>query len=217
MGADTVVERGPGSTALVFRRGGGTRGFARRQVLRSGGPALLTLLLLVPAAVPVVAALLALGSGTAVALSVAAVMVAAGVAVIWVRHAREALGQIRRVEFAPAEAPTALRFVRAGEPGAWLPIAELERIVLVQWTVRPAPGELRPTAGFFTVRLAMRYGVENPRLVRHRSDARRLARALQALLAVRGVPVELETRQLVRRRSQAGGWVGGGSAMAGPR
>ncbi|MGK4583842.1 hypothetical protein [Kitasatospora sp. HPMI-4] len=214
MGADSMLERGPHRTALIFRSGGGTRGFARRQVLRSGGPALLSLLLVVPAVVPVVAVLLTLGAGRASALSIAAVLAAAGVAVVWVRTAREALGQIRRVEFVPAEAPTALRFVRAGEPGGWLPIAELEKIVLVQWTVRPYPGDRRPEGGFFTVRLAMRYGVENPHLVRHRPDSRRLARALRGLLAGSGVPVELETRQVVRRRPRPGGWAGGGSASA---
>ncbi|MGE7433240.1 MULTISPECIES: hypothetical protein [Kitasatospora] len=214
MGADSMLERGPDSTALVFRSGGGTRGFARQQVLRSGGPALLSLLLLVPAVVPVAAVLLALGTGRTLALSIAAVPVAAGVAVVWVRTAREVLRQLRRVEFAPAEAPSAVRFVRAGEPGGWLPIAELERILLVQWTVLPYPGDRRPAGGFFTVRLVMRYGVENPHLVRHRPDSRRLARTLKDLLAGSGVPVELEIRQLVRRRPRPRGWVGGGSTSA---
>lgn len=51
-----------------------------------------------------------------------------------------ALRHVRRVQFAPAQAPDRFRFVRAGHPGPRLPIADLARIHLYESVIETIQG-----------------------------------------------------------------------------
>ncbi|MYS81340.1 hypothetical protein [Embleya scabrispora] len=187
-----LVRPGPdaATTDVVFREKGGSRGQAVLVALASvvwvpfvfGGAGLVIILLMV-----------GFGAGFAKALLVAGLFAAAASLIAGPVVAARELRHVRRVQFAPARTPARLRFVRAGRPGPWLPIADLAGIHLHESIVEPSKGHSPPAHRTLFVIMAIGGGhvmqADDPAP----TDALRLKQDLHALLSAVGIPVELET------------------------
>ncbi|MFI6447028.1 hypothetical protein [Kitasatospora sp. NPDC050543] len=243
MPVNMLVSRRPDSTDLVLREGGGSRAWAVGVALTGVGYALLVPLVLVVPTLLVALWLALAGADGESTLAVAGGIAGAEYLIGLPFVAAYQVRRIRRVEFAPAEAPHSLRLVRAGRPERWLPIAELEQVRLEHTVVEPYPGDPRPGRATLALVLVLRGGEERLTPVAPGTDPQRLAAALEALLGVaepapgqRGAPVpatpdssapeagghpqgprvELVTERVVRAKPQRGsGWTSGGSASAG--
>ncbi|MFE3205599.1 hypothetical protein [Embleya sp. NPDC059237] len=188
-----LVRPGPDAdtTDLVFRENGGSRGRALLIAFASvaGLP-----IVFGGAGFVITLVMLGFGAGFATALLVAGLFAAAGSLITGPFVASRALRHVRRIQFAPAQAPDRFRFVRAGRPGPWLPIADLARIHLYESIIEPSRGRSQPTDRTLYVATMIGDGhVVSACVTPAPPDALRLKQDLDALLSAVGVPVELET------------------------
>lgn len=206
---------GPDSTTdLVLHEGGGSRAWVVPIVLTGAAKSLLVPVAL--GAITGAVAVFALVTGTdaatvgQVVLGIAAVEAAlAAPLTVWIE-----LTTVRRLRFAPAQAPTRFRTVRAARPGPWQPITQLCGIGLEHRVTEPYPGDQQPATEQLTVRFDLA-GDELKWTPPALTSPQRLYEALTALLGPAGVRVELVTERTVRARPSRGpGWTGGGSASA---
>ncbi|WP_159401218.1 hypothetical protein [Streptomyces sp. NRRL B-24484] len=148
---------GPDSTTdLVLHKGGGSRAWVVPIVLTGAAKSLLVPVAL--GAITGAVAVFALVTGTdaatvgQVVLGIAAVEAAlAAPLIVWME-----LDTVRRLRFAPAQAPTRFRTVRAARPGPWQPITQLCGIRLEQRVTEPYPGDQQPVTEQLTVRVRPR-------------------------------------------------------------
>ncbi|MEU5385209.1 hypothetical protein [Kitasatospora cineracea] len=206
---------GPDSTTdLVLHEGGGSYAWVVPLSLAGAAQSLMVPVMLgaITATVAIVALVIGADAATVarIVLVIAAVEAAlAAPLLVW----RE-LTTVRRLRFAPAQAPTRFRTVRAARPGPWQPITQLCGIRLEHRLTAPYPGDQRPATDQLTVRFdlagdELKWNPPAPTL------PQRLHKALTALLGPAGVRVELVTERTVRTRPGRGtGWNGGGSASA---
>ncbi|MFE7189768.1 hypothetical protein [Kitasatospora sp. NPDC057541] len=219
MPADEVLRRGrDGTTAdLVFESGGGSWSAAALLVLRTLAVLLAVGLVFLPAGILVVAVAVIVGATFVGAVTVCGALWAAAALLLWPFAAVAELRSVRRVQFAPARAPTELRFVRGARAGAWAPISGLRRIQLDEAVEEPYEGDPRAAARTLTITVVTLTGDDGRR---HRmpdgTDVDALQRSLEDLLGPAGVPVLRRTERRVRRKPPvpAGGWVYGGSGSA---
>lgn len=144
---------GPDSTTdLVLHEGGGSRARVVPLVLIGAAKSLLVPVAL--GAITVAVAVVQLGTGTdaatvgQVVLRIAAVEAAlAAPLLVWME-----LSTVRRLRFAPAQAPGRFRLVRAARPGRWKPITQLCGVRLEHRITEPYPGDRQPAAEQLTVR-----------------------------------------------------------------
>ncbi len=124
------------------------------------------------------------------------------------------LTTVRRLRFAPAQAPTRFRTVHAARPGPWQPITQLCGVRLEHQVAAPYPGDQQPATDQLTVRFDLA-GDELKWTPPALTSPQRLHKDLTALLGPAGVRVELVTERTVRSRPGGGsGWSGSGSASA---
>ncbi|MFF7250313.1 hypothetical protein ACFZBU_41330 [Embleya sp. NPDC008237] len=194
MSPGELVRPGPdaGTTDLVFREKGGSDGQA---VLIALAAVAWVPILFGGAGCMIFWLMVGFGAGSAEALSVAGLSAAAASLITCPFVAAKELRRVRRVRFAPTQAPARFRFVRARRPGPWLPIADLARILLHETIIETdVGGDPRPAGGMVSVAIVIGddhvvhvySGPESP-------DARQMKQDLDALLSGVGVPVVLET------------------------
>lgn len=191
-----MVRPGPdaATTDLVFREKGGSRGQA---VLIALAAVAWVPILFGGAGCVIFWLTVGFGAGSAKALLVAGLFAAAASLITCPFVAAKELRHVRRVQFAPTQAPARLRFVRARRPGPWLPIADLARILLHETIIETYMGDPQPAGGTVSVAIVIGdghvvhvySGPESP-------DAWQLKQDLDALLPAVGVPVVLETSRI---------------------
>ncbi|MFJ4669200.1 hypothetical protein [Kitasatospora purpeofusca] len=218
MPADEVLRPGrDGATVdLAFESGGGSWPAAALLVLRTLGVLLAVGLAFLPAGILVVAVAVIVGATLVGALTVCGALWAAAVLLLWPFAAVAELRSVRRVQFAPAGAPTELRFVRGARADAWGPISGLRRIQLDESVEEPYEGDPAPAVRTLTVTVVTSTGGEGPRSTPKGTDVDALQRSLEDLLGPAGVAVvrRTERRSRPKPRLPAGGWVYGGSGSA---
>ncbi|MFE6052198.1 hypothetical protein ACFQ6N_15700 [Kitasatospora sp. NPDC056446] len=196
MAAGPALRTGADSTDLVFAEGGGTRAQAVRAVLGAGRDALFAPVVLGGFSVLLGLVLfIAFGVGLGTVLLVLALVSAGEVLLLAPLGAYADLRAFYRVEFGPPAAPERLRFVRTGRVDPWLPVSELSRFVIVHRIQEPYPGDRRPAAHTYDLRMVLRHNQQAPSVRSRAGDPTRLAEELKALLAPAGVRVELDPPQ----------------------
>ncbi|WP_030391362.1 hypothetical protein [Kitasatospora purpeofusca] len=218
MPADEVLRPGrDGATVdLVFEPGGGSWPAAALLVVRALAMLLALGVVFLPAGILVVAVAVIVGATLVGAVTVCGALWAAAVLLLWPFAAVAELSSVRRVQFAPAGAPTELRFVRGARAGAWAPLSGLRRIQLDESVEEPYEGDPAPAVRTLAVTVVTSTGGEGPRSAPKGTDADALQRSLEDLLGPAGVAVVRRTERRVRPepRVPAGGWVYGGSGSA---
>ncbi|MCX4685000.1 hypothetical protein OG401_11885 [Kitasatospora purpeofusca] len=219
MPADEVLRPGrDGATVdLVFESGGGSWPAAVLLVLRALAVLLAVGVAFLPAAILVVAVAVIVGATFVGAVTVCGALWAAAVLLLWPFLAVAEVRSVRRVQFAPAGAPTELRFVRGARAGAWAPISGLRLIQLDESVEEPYEGDPAPAVRTLTVTVVTSTGGEGPRSAPKGTDVDALQRFLEDLLGPVGVAVVRRTERRARRRPRppsGGGWVYGGSGSA---
>jgi uncharacterized membrane protein YgcG len=206
---------GPDSTTdLVLREGGGSYAWVAPIALTGAAQALMVPVML--GAITVTIAIVALVIGTDAA-TVAQIVL--GIAVVEAALATPLfvwmeLTTVRRLRFAPAQAPTRFRTVRAARPGRWQPITQLRGVRMEYRVTAPYPGDQQPATDQLTVRFDLA-GDEVKWTPPALTSPQRLHADLTALLGPAGVRVELITERTVRARPGLGsGWSGSSSASA---
>ncbi|MFB8173315.1 hypothetical protein ACFC60_35745 [Kitasatospora purpeofusca] len=219
MPADEVLRPGrDGATVdLVFEPGGGSWPAAALLVVRALAVLLAVGLAFLPAGILVVAVAVIVGATFVGAVTVCGALWAAAALLLWPFLAVAELRSVRRVQFAPAGAPTELRFVRGARAGAWAPISGLRRIQLDESVEEPYEGDPAPAVRTLTVTVVTSTGGEGPRSAPKGTDADALQRSLEDLLGPADVAVVRRTERRSRPKPSApagGGWVYGGSGSA---
>ncbi|MER7703844.1 hypothetical protein ABTX81_13190 [Kitasatospora sp. NPDC097605] len=219
MSADGLIRRGrDGATVdLVFESGGGSWPAAVLLVLRQLVVLLAVGLAFLPLGVLLVTVAVIVGATLVGAATVCAVLWVAAALVLWPFVAAAELRAPRRVQFAPAGAPTELRFVRGARADAWTPISGLRRIQLDESVEEPYEGDPEPAVSTLDITVVVATGADGGRRRAPKgTDADALHRALKDLLGPAGVPVLRRTERRVRPepRPPSGGWVYGGSGSA---
>ncbi|WP_395296617.1 hypothetical protein ACF9IK_26610 [Kitasatospora hibisci] len=219
MPADELLRRGRDGTTvdLVFESGGGSWPAAAFLVLRTLAVLLGVGLAFLPAGILIVVVVVIVGATFVGAVTVCGVLWAAAVLLLWPFAAVVELRSVRRVQFAPARAPTELRFVRGARAEAWAPISGLRRIQLDETVEDPYEGDPEPavrTLAITVVTLTDDDG--SPHRAPDGTDVDALQRSLEDLLGPAGIPVLRRTERRVRPkpRPPSGGWVYGGSGSA---
>ncbi|MFJ4090477.1 hypothetical protein ACIPYS_02745 [Kitasatospora sp. NPDC089913] len=218
MPADEVLRPGrDGATVdLVFEPGGGSWPAAALLVLRALVVLPATGVVALPVGVIVVVVAVIIGATFAAAATVCALLWLSGALVLWVLFAVAELRSVRRVQFAPARAPTELRFVLGARTGAWAPISDLRHVRLDESVEEPYEGDPAPAARTLAITVVTSTGGEGPHSAPKGTDADALHRSLEDLLGPAGVRVVRRTERRVRRKPPvpSGGWVYGGSGSA---
>ncbi|MFF7456639.1 hypothetical protein [Kitasatospora sp. NPDC008115] len=219
MPADELIRRGrDGSTVdLVLEPGGGSWPAAVLLVLRQLAVLLAVGLAFLPAGMLLVGVAVIVGATLVAAVTVCAALWVSAALVLWPFVAAGELREVRRVQFAPAQAPTELRFVRGARADAWVPISDLRRIQLDETVEEPYEGDPEPAGHTLDLTVVTLTGGDGrPHRAPKGTDADALQRSLEDLLGPAGVPVLRRTERSVRRKppTPSGGWVYGGSGSA---
>ncbi|MEV6973557.1 hypothetical protein [Kitasatospora sp. NPDC093806] len=220
MPADEVIRSGPdgATTDLVFEPGGGSWPAGALLLLRLLGALLAVGVVFLPAGALIVLVAVIVGATFTGAVTVCAALWVAGVLGVWLYAAPRELATTCRVQFAPAGAPTELRFVRGARTDAWVPISGLRRIELAEAVEVPYEGDPDPAVSTVHIKVVIPTGDGGlPHRAPKGTDADALQRSLQALLAPSGIPVHRHTEHRTRPKPpppRSGGWVYGGSGSA---
>ncbi|MEV7020729.1 hypothetical protein [Kitasatospora sp. NPDC093558] len=228
MVARLTLRAGPESTDLVFAEGGGTRAEALRAGLRAASSGIVAPLVLAGFSALLAIVMIVAGADLGTILMALGFIAAGEVALFVPLAAHAEVTTVRRVEFAPPAAPERMRFVRAGRPDPWVPVAHLGRIVIAHRMTEPYEGDRQPAEHTYTLRMVMRHNEQAPYGGPYPEDPRELAEALRELLAPAGVRIEAETTRSVRPKlpppgsgsepgpgnSRSSRWTSGGSASA---
>ncbi|WP_405004177.1 hypothetical protein OHV13_07165 [Kitasatospora purpeofusca] len=220
MPADEVLRRGRDGTTvdLVFEPGGGSWPAAALLVLRTLAVLFAVGLAFLPAGILVVAVAVIVGATFVGAVTVCGALWAAAALLLWPFVAAAELRSVRRVQFAPARAPTELRFVRGARAGTWAPVSGLRRIQLDESVEEPYEGDPEPAVRTLDITVVTLAGDDGrPHRAPKGTDADALQRSLEDLFGPVGVAVVRRTERRVRRRPRppsGGGWVYGGSGSA---
>ncbi|MFC5661963.1 hypothetical protein ACFP3U_03090 [Kitasatospora misakiensis] len=219
MPADELIRRGRDGTTvdLVFEPGGGSWPAAALLVLRTLGVLLAMGVAFLPAGLLLVEVAVIVGATFVGTVTVGAVLWASAVLVLWPFAAVAELESVRRVQFAPAQAPTELRFVRGARADAWAPISDLRHIQLDETVEEPYEGDPAPAVHTVDITVVTLTGADGRS---HRApkgtDVDALRRSLEDLFGPAGGLVRHRTERRVRRkpRTPSGGWAYGGSGSA---
>ncbi|MER5351271.1 hypothetical protein ABT093_13160 [Kitasatospora sp. NPDC002551] len=218
MPADEVLRRGRDGTTvdLVFEPGGGSWPAAALLVLRMLAVVFAVGAVFLPVGMLLVEVAVIVGATFVGAVTVCAVLWVSAALVLWPFVAAAELRSVRRVQFAPARAPTELRFVRGVRADAWAPISGLRRVQLDESVEEPYEGDPAPAARTLTITVVTSTGGDGPRRAPDGTDVDALQRSLKDLLGPAGVPVLRRTERRVRRKppTPSGGRVYGGSGSA---
>ncbi|MFF2350394.1 hypothetical protein ACFVVL_11485 [Kitasatospora sp. NPDC058115] len=220
MSADEVLRRGRDGTTvdLVFEPGGGSLPAAALLVLRTLAVLLAVGVVFVPFAVLVVMVAVIIGATLVAAVTVCGALWASAALLLWPFAASTELRSVRRIQFAPAEAPAELRVVRGARAGAWIPVSSgLRRVQLDETVEEPYEGDTEPAVRTLDITVVVATGDDGrPHRAPKDTDADALQRALEDLFGPAGVPVLRRTERRVRPkpRPSSGGWVYGGSGSA---
>ncbi|MFD0347005.1 hypothetical protein ACFQ0M_15040 [Kitasatospora aburaviensis] len=219
MSADELLRRGRDGTTtdLVFEWGGGSWPAAAFLVLRTLAVLLAVGLAFLPVGILIVVVAVIIGATFVGAVTVCGALWAAAALLLWPFAAVAELRSVRRVQFAPAGAPTELRFVRGARADAWAPISGLRRIQLDETVEEPYEGDPEPAGRTLAITVVTLTGDDGrPHRAPDGTDVDALQRSLEQLLGPAGIPVLRRTERRVRPkpRPSGGGWAYGGSGSA---